>query len=220
MNLWRESRTDRSSSTTKTDRYLRAHHRPGHATLNVAPWSGLAVAQSRLRWLSMIERPIDSPMPSPPDVVVYRLEQAWRLGLAEAAFSMVTIAQGPSSRWSAIARTTTLRRTGETSHMVLPDLRPDEGSTSRRVASSSEVRSKRRPLGRGVAWRPIGCDHRFFKWRTLLTAGWSDAAERLSTTSIQGETDPYQSRVAPIRPKSGRHFLLATLVWGRIKTNH
>ena len=127
MNLWRESRTDRSSSTTKTDRCLRAHHRPGHATLNVAPWSGLAVAQSRLRWLSMIERPIDSPMPSPPDVVVYRLEQAWRLGLAEAAFSMVTIAQGPSSRWSAIARTTTLRRTGETSHMVLPDLRPDEG---------------------------------------------------------------------------------------------
>ena len=64
---------------------------------------------------------------------------AWRLGLAEAAFSMVTIAQGPSSRWSAIARTTTLRRTGETSRMaaaafsnklrdmVLPDLRPDEG---------------------------------------------------------------------------------------------
>jgi len=157
---------------------------------------------------------------------------AWRLGLAEAAFSMVTIAQGRSSRSSAIARTTTLRRTGETSRMaaaafsnklrdmVLPDLRPDEGSTSRRVASSSEVRSKRRPLGRGVAWRPIGCDHRFFKWRNLLTAGWSDAAKRLSTTSIQREADPYQSRVGPIRPKSGRHLLLATLVWVRIKTNH
>jgi len=121
------------------------------------------------------------------DVVVYSLEQAWRLGLAEAAFSMVTIA-----------------------HHV----------TSRRVASSSEARSKRRPLGRGVAWRPIACDHRFFKWRSPLTAGCSDAAKRLSTTSIPGETDPYQSRVGPIRPKSGRHFLLAKLVWMRIKTNH
>jgi hypothetical protein len=52
------------------------------------------------------------------------------------------------------------------------------------------------------------------------TAGWSDAAKRLSITSIQGGTDPYQSRVRPIRPKSGRHVLLAKLVWVRIKTNH
>ncbi len=56
------------------DRCLRALHRPGHATWNVAPWSGLPVAQSRPRWLSMIERLIDSPMPSPPDVVVYSFD--------------------------------------------------------------------------------------------------------------------------------------------------
>src|SRR6266481_3109962 len=104
--------------------------------------------------------------------------------------------------------------------MVLPDLRPDEGHHVAEAASSSEARSKRRALGRGVAWRPIGCDNRFVKWRSLLTAGWSDAAKRLSTTSIQGGTDPYQSRVGTIRPKSGRHALLAKLVWVRIKTNH
>jgi hypothetical protein len=43
---------------------------PGKATWNVAPWSGFGVAQSRPRWLSMIERLIDSPMPNPPGFVV------------------------------------------------------------------------------------------------------------------------------------------------------
>jgi hypothetical protein len=87
--------------------------------------------------------------------------------------------------------------------MVLPDLRPDEGHHVAEAASSSEARSNRRALGRGVAWRPIGCDNRFFKWRSLPTTGWSDAAKRLSTTSIQGGTDPYQSRVGPIPTKVG-----------------
>ena len=52
------------------DRCLRAHHRLGHATWNVPPWSGFAVAQSQPRRLSMIERVIDRPMPSPPGFVV------------------------------------------------------------------------------------------------------------------------------------------------------
>ena len=49
---------------------LRAHRIPGKVRWKVAPWSGLGVAQSRPRWLSMIERLIDSPMPSPPGFVV------------------------------------------------------------------------------------------------------------------------------------------------------
>src|SRR5713226_2110716 len=52
------------------DGVLRAHRIPGNARWNVAPWSGFAVAQSRPRWLSMIERLIESPMPSPPGFVV------------------------------------------------------------------------------------------------------------------------------------------------------
>lgn len=38
---------------------------PGNASMNVAPWSGFAVAQSRPRWLSMIERLIERPMIRP-----------------------------------------------------------------------------------------------------------------------------------------------------------
>ena len=49
---------------------LRAHRIPGSARWKVAPWSGFAVAQSRPRWLSMIERLIESPMPRPPGFVV------------------------------------------------------------------------------------------------------------------------------------------------------
>jgi len=49
---------------------LGSHRIPGNARWNVAPWAGFAVAQSRPLWLSMIERLIDSPMPSPPGFVV------------------------------------------------------------------------------------------------------------------------------------------------------
>jgi hypothetical protein len=49
---------------------LRAHRIPGNARWKVAPWPGLAVAQSRPRWLSMIERLIESPMPRPSRFVV------------------------------------------------------------------------------------------------------------------------------------------------------
>src|SRR5437016_14103162 len=52
------------------DRALRAHRIPGRAKWKVAPWPGFAVAQSRPRCPSMIERLMDSPMPKPPGFVV------------------------------------------------------------------------------------------------------------------------------------------------------
>jgi hypothetical protein len=145
---------------------------------------------------------------------VERLEQACRLGLAEARHSpwrrspraIVAVVGDRADDHPAPHRRDLPHGPGGIQQQIEEDLLELEirspitrarsrGSTSRRVASSSEARSKRRALGRGVAWRPIGCDHRFFKWRSLLTAGWSDVAKRLSTTSIQGGTDPYQSRV-------------------------
>ena len=52
------------------DGRIRRHGIPGRANWNVAPWSEFVVAHSRPRWLSMIERLIDSPIPSPPGFVV------------------------------------------------------------------------------------------------------------------------------------------------------
>ena len=49
---------------------MSAHRIPGRAKWNVAPWSGFAVAQSRPRCPSMIERLMDSPMPNPSGFVV------------------------------------------------------------------------------------------------------------------------------------------------------
>ena len=54
----------------KNDGAIRAHRIPGKANWNVAPWPEFAVAQSRPRCPSTIERLMDRPMPNPPGFVV------------------------------------------------------------------------------------------------------------------------------------------------------
>src|SRR5882724_532395 len=66
----RPTATPGQAPTTWKEWFLGAHRIPGNARWKAAPWLGFAVAQSRPRWLSMIDRLIESPMPSPPGFVV------------------------------------------------------------------------------------------------------------------------------------------------------
>jgi hypothetical protein len=108
---WRGFSQERARAGSKTMGYLHAQRIPSKTRWNVAPWSGSVLAQSRPRWRSMIERLIDSHMPSPSAYRrVERLPTGRRHGLPRSSARPTGSVAAVTSRTTSTAFTSRLRR--------------------------------------------------------------------------------------------------------------